>query len=459
MSAFTELENVAQISLGYKSLQNDFYYLNKATIETYGIEKKYLEPIVLFRELDSENYFQESKSQTWIFLCRDSEADLRGTGALKYIHAMADRPAAEKKQSSGGKTIRQVLVAQSGGLWYAPKAKPHPTRLWLRKAISSVYAPFVFKKSAVVDQRCNYIEPIDGIDVETLAAVLTSSIFAYSLEINGSASMGAGALEAPTSKLRGYPVLDVRKLGKKEVGQLHKLGNEVWDNESPIDWLRKPKPGRHLRALDKWLLDYAKSNLTLEQLYSDLEATCQARSVVANDKVRTSKKQKVESVGSVAEGIVESIRQLINSRQFPESFLGADGEGETISLGASEIRKITISPLLNEADIAVLGSGNVILYKGAFEAAVSEVIVRSLLLGRENFPIPRDGKIAARAVSEFLTWFDDIRGKLDTAINESALGTGYEDLLRAEVYERLGINPQVGVKVLPHEIRQTPKHG
>jgi hypothetical protein len=40
----------------------------------------------------------------------------------------------------------------------------------------------------------------------------TTSIFAYSLEINGAASMGAGALEAPTTKLRDYPVLDVTKI-------------------------------------------------------------------------------------------------------------------------------------------------------------------------------------------------------------------------------------------------------
>jgi hypothetical protein len=60
-----------------------------------------------------------------------------------------------------------------------------------------------------------------------IAAALTSSLFAYSLEINGAASMGAAALEAPTTKLRDYPVLDVTKLKatqRKKLVSLAEIG-------------------------------------------------------------------------------------------------------------------------------------------------------------------------------------------------------------------------------------------
>ena len=36
---------------------------------------------------------------------------------------MAERPAAEKKQSGAKKSIREVLTEQGGGLWYSPKSK------------------------------------------------------------------------------------------------------------------------------------------------------------------------------------------------------------------------------------------------------------------------------------------------------------------------------------------------
>ena len=197
MNHFVPLSDLAKVSLGYKSLQNDFFYVNEATVATYKIERRFLRQITLFRDLQGFSYLQKPPATTWLFLCREEEPDLRGTGALRYIHAMSERPAAEKKQSGRPKTIREVLEAQSGGLWYAPKATPHAANIWLRKAFNTVYAPFVFKGARVLDQRCNYIRPIRPVTWEILAAVLTSTIFAYGLEVNGSASMGAGATRGP----------------------------------------------------------------------------------------------------------------------------------------------------------------------------------------------------------------------------------------------------------------------
>ena len=50
---FIPLSKLAHAALGYKSLQNDFFYVGKDTIETYGIEKQYLKPIFMLRDLDS----------------------------------------------------------------------------------------------------------------------------------------------------------------------------------------------------------------------------------------------------------------------------------------------------------------------------------------------------------------------------------------------------------------------
>lgn len=290
MSRMVPLGEIAQVSLGYKSLQNDFFYLNQATIDTYKIEAEYLQPIVVFRDLDAKSFRQQIDTKTKLFQCRDEEGDLRGTGALRYIRTMATRSANQKKQSGKVLSIREVLEAQGGGLWYAPKATPHPARLWLRKAINGIHAPFVFAVPTVVDQRCNYLDPREGVSWELLGAVLTSTIFAFSLEINGSVSMGAGALEAPTTKLRQYPVFDPRTLDRSEKQELVRHGRAVWSDERPIDWLAKPQPGPKLQALDSWLLDRAGDRVSTKTLYADLAAACAARIAVARDKVRTTKK-------------------------------------------------------------------------------------------------------------------------------------------------------------------------
>lgn len=70
--------------------------------------------------------------------------------------------------------------------------------------------------------------------------------------------------------------------------------------------------------------------------------------------------------------------------------------------------------------------------------------------------MPADRKEAAAAVVEFLGWFDKIQTSMDQAIEESALGTGYEEALRKHVYQLLGIHPLAGERVLPPDINISP---
>lgn len=457
MTRMVPLEVLAQASLGYKSLQNDFFYLNAETIKTYKIEDRFLQPVHMLAELSGDSYLQTPAVRTWLFSCRDKEADLRGTGAWRYISAMADRSAAKKKQSSGTKSMREVLKAQGGGLWYAPKAKPHPSGLWLRKAFNTVYAPFVFETPAVVDQRCNYLEPKDGLAWELLGAVVTSSLFGYALEINGATSLGAGALEAPTSKLRRYPVFDPRTLKPAEQKELVKLARAVWSGEKPADWSAKgAEPGPKMRALDTWLLTKSGTGLTAPQLYTDLRAACASRITVAEDKVRTTIKQKTDNLTTVAKGIADQVRPLLNGRQFPENFGPEDRGTFPVVVSRAALNRITLDRLLGHAALTVAGEGGKALFQGTFELSVAEAIVRALLLSRENFQVPSNRDEAEAAVTDFFTWFDDIRARLDIGINKSAFGTGYEGRLRTEVYQRLGIHPLAGERILPNEINIAP---
>ena len=70
--------------------------------------------------------------------------------------------------------------------------------------------------------------------------------------------------------------------------------------------------------------------------------------------------------------------------------------------------------------------------------------------------MPTERADAEKAVSDFLNWFDGLRLRLNEAITESALGTGYEVSLRIQVYQRLGIHPIAGERILPREINLLP---
>lgn len=450
---FTQLRNLATVSLGYKSLQNDFFYVNKATVDTYGIEKKFLIPMLMLRDLDPTALEQEPAPSLWLFACREKRGDLRGTGAWRYIEAMADRNAAEKKQTGRTITIREALEAQSGGIWYAPKARPSFHHIWLRKAFNTVYAPFLFKKAALVDQRLNSVAPVKGIEWKEMAAILTSSIFAYTLEINGAASMGAGALEAPTTKLRDYPVLDIRELKSSDRKKMVTLAEAIWEHEQPVDWASDEWAiGKRLRQLDQWILTVAGRNVTIDQMYEDIRATCRARIAVADDKKRKTKKQQSDSIGSVAESIARSVHSLLKTKNFPDDFIKGVKLDLPLLFDRSAVKEISISHLLDTYDIEIKGKGGAIIYSDSHPRPVAESIVRALLLGRSTFSISTDRKAMDAAVNDFLKWMANAEKDIQAAITESAFGTGYEDALKKEIYSRLGIHSLTGAAVLPSQI-------
>jgi hypothetical protein len=449
---FTDLENIADVSLGYKSLQNTFFYVNKATIDTYGIEKKYLVRILMLKDMDVTGYYQTAASDQWLFACREKKSDLRGTGALRYIEAMADRSAVEKKQTGKSLTIREVLEAQSGGLWYAPKARPNHHHVWVRKAIDGVFAPFLFEKAALVDQRCNSISPVEGVEWQEVAAAITTSLFAYSVEINGAASMGAGALEAPTTKLRRYPVLDVRQLKQADRKKLVSLAEAVWDKEGPLDWGRRSEPSSKLQQLDDWILHKAGRKTPIEILYRDIRAACESRIAVAKDKVKKTKKSKTENIGNVADSIAKGILPKIQTKNFPDDFIDGAKPDLDFNFDRRSVKQITLTHLLDRYDVKVTTTGGGTAYEGSHHRAVSEAIVRALLWGRSMFSVSSERKTMDHAINEFIKWVSVIEDEIETAITESALGTGYEDVLKREVYNRLGIHPLSGANTLPSEI-------
>ena len=264
------LEHIARVSLGFKSLQNDFFYLSKETIDEFEIERKFLKPIFQLGDLEADSYKQTRERVQWVFYCKEREQDIRGTGALRYIRAMEKRPATKKKQTGKSLTIREVLEAQGGGLWYMPKAKLHAQNIWMRKAINTVYSPFIFETARAVDQRCNFVEPLDALDWRILGAVLTSSLFALSAESYGSSSMGAGALELATTKILEVKVVDVRGLEGDESAkhELISLVNRVWTDTKPVDWSKTEKPPKEIRDLDEWFLSKMGTQVKLDRIYS-----------------------------------------------------------------------------------------------------------------------------------------------------------------------------------------------
>lgn len=447
-----KLSELGDVNLGYKSLQNDFYYVSPETVATYGIEDDFLKPLLTLRDLNPAAFKQETSASKQLFYCRRREIDLRGTGALRYIQSMAERPAKQKKQSGRPQTIRQVLAAQGGKIWYAPKAQPHARHIWMRKAVNGVYAPFLFEDPALVDQRLNSVVPVGGLDWRTLAAVLSSSVFAFSLEINGSMAMGAGALETPTTKLKDYPVVDVRQLGSDST-RLQQLAEQAW-KEAPVDWsAEKPTIGQAQQNLDAWLLKRATKKVDLDQLYEDLRAACKARLLLATDKVKTTKSKKSGNIAGVAAAIAAQVQPRLHLMNFPEDFLPAGSADMDIHVSPELVACITSSHFMGESEVVVSSSDGKGLLHLSQPSAVADGIIRAILWGRSSFRATSDRHKMDAAIRDFLEWFEQLRAIIEEGVSTSALGTGYEEILRTEVYKALSVHPLAVSRTLPDIIQ------
>jgi hypothetical protein len=449
---FRPLSELASVSLGYKSLQNEFFYVNQATIDSFGIEAEYLQPILKLANMHPRSYYQDPLPTLWLFHCTAREADLRGTGALRYISAMSERLATQRKQSGKPQTVRQALSAQGGGLWYAPKAQPHQHHIWLRKGISGVFSPFLFKQAALVDQRCNGIAPKHGVSWTELAAILGSTLFSYAVEVNGSTAMGAGVLEASTTKLKDYPAFDVTALDMQARKVLVKLADAALQ-EQPVDWSGSAvSVGKGLRALDQWMLTHAGSAVTVDTLYADMEAACKTRLLLASDKVKVTKSKKSSNIRAVAEGIAARVRSRLQLKNFPEDFLDNADLDISVNIAPELIRSISFTPMLGDTELIIADGAGRSLLEGQYPSAVGEAVVRALLWGRASFRLSSDRKAAHDAVEAFLRWFRDAETEIAKGVSNSALGTGYEEILHQEVFRALGIDARAVASVLPQEI-------
>ncbi len=401
------------------------------------------------KDLDTESFVQTGRPSRYLFYCRLAEADLRGTAALRYIRAMAKRAAAMKKQGRRAQTIEDALEAQSGVLWYAPKARPHKAHIWLRKAFDSVYAPYIFGKPAVVDQRCNFIEPQDTSDWQFLAAIVSSSLFALALESTGAAAMGAGALEVPTKRLREMPVIDYRKFTPADCQELIELARRVWKEDRPVDWRQQDRPGEAVVALDQFLLRKADTAVTLQAVYKDIAEVCRARLRVAADKEVKLKKVVKQDIEAVAKAISESVRLLLEGKQFPEAFCPPGVVLVRYDFSGRTTLEIECQPLMSHSHLTIRdGSSQQVLVDKLLPREVAEVIVRALLIRRRVFDAPMEAEAATQTLNAFVPWLGTVLERIEEGCRSSALGTRYEQEVREAAMRQLGLHPETKRKEL-----------
>jgi SAM-dependent methyltransferase len=447
------LEQLANVRLGYKSLQNQFFYVGPEVVKKYGIEKRYLKPITTMSGLDGSKYLQEPDSRLLLFSCDSSEGELRGTGALRYIRGMEDVTAVRKRQASKDKTIGETLAEQGGTYWYAPKATPHSANIWVRKAFDTTHAPFVFVKPTTLDQGCNFVVPVDGVKWEEVAAILTSSIAGLALEASGAASLGAGALEMPTRQLARLAVPDLRRATVDQRRELVELARSVWQGGEPVNWGDEtPTITPELRRLDEHVLVMLGASSSVDTVYRDIRLAVAYRIELGRSKSKKTKASQDADLDTIIDAIVERVAHRLASRQFPESFVPESESVDNLTLPAGALR-VRIEPFLGTSQVTIETDDGSRLLDASLPTAVASLLARALLTGRRQFAIPRSSDAAEKAISQFLGWMTPIVQEIEEESASSTLGTRFTQLIREAAFRRVGISSHAVLPELPIVIR------
>lgn len=437
----TRFEALAEIRIGYKSLLNDFFYVDAERVAEFGIEEEFLTPIFRIADLKQDSYVQRKlKPKHWVFTCKKELADLTGTGALTYIRWGARQETRPRKQSAE-KPVRWSKTPALSHVkhWFWPAARMWKTPIAVRKAFGQRYAPFIFDEPTLLDQRMYLVLPKKGVSRELMAAFLSSSLFPLALETNANLSLGVGYLTLGTKALRRLPCPDLRAVARsKSRQQILEAADDLW-REPPVDASAYPESAALARLDEAFLGALGISADRRRELAEQVAHFASVRLALEGLKEAAPAAASKQDVRAVAENLAVDVRQWLDTRRFPEDYF-TSGNRIRISIPVSSITVIT-TLLMDRCFFEIFDlQGNRHL-SNEYSLPVAEVILRSLQMGRREFDAPARDDDALQALNAFEQLRVDVEEQFQKAFASTSLGSKYEQAVRESVSRITGILP------------------
>lgn len=220
----TKLGKIAKVKYGLKTGAVDFFILSKEQAREWGIEKRYLRPLIY--EPSELHYIDvtERDITKHILMVHDSEDELRGTNVLEYIRHGEKTEIAIKKGTAKGQTVigyQNLRTLKSRHRWYDIGKRdiaPIISCVFVRDRIINIWN----KANAVATNNFHEIYPRKPDYVSAILAFLNSTIGELMVELEGR-QQGGGLLQIMTYEREQIPVINPEKLTDLEKGSLTEL--------------------------------------------------------------------------------------------------------------------------------------------------------------------------------------------------------------------------------------------
>lgn len=218
------LGDIADVRFGIKTGANEFFYLDDEAIETWGIEKEFLRPVIKSPRECKSILIAPQALQNQVFICNKTKAELKCTNALKYIEA-GEKAEIEIRQGSGkGIKVKgyQSLESIKGRKYWWQIGEQCGNIFWV-KEVNERLAVFLSKDKMLADCRLYCAEV-----TEDIALYCNSTLYGFFSEVMTRSGLGLGARSLMVFEVQNSVVMqalplktaDFKNLLSREVGSI-----------------------------------------------------------------------------------------------------------------------------------------------------------------------------------------------------------------------------------------------
>lgn len=233
------MEKWATIQRGYTTGANNFFYFDDDTIEEWGIEPQFYQPLLKsLRQVHGRRITTADCDQHVLNI--SPTADLEGTAVAEYL-AYGESQGIHNRRTCRGRQPWYTLPEQQRA------------DLVLAKGIWQRHFTVVVADDMVIDQQLYQVRLADSMPTFAAAALLNSAWFALQLELHGRVNFGEGVLWIAAYELAAVRLPDLRYLTDVQLDELGALFESLQDR--PVMSIDEAIHLPEQKALDTFVFD------------------------------------------------------------------------------------------------------------------------------------------------------------------------------------------------------------
>lgn len=431
------LKEVGEIRRGYTTGINKFFYLTEEKIKHWGIEDEFLAPVLKSPKEFEGTLVNPDELKTRVFLCYRSKEALKRAkkyGALKYIEWGEKQRTEPGQKESGGILYPEVPTVKGRTYWYALPHQKLPRLIWI-KGYDKTFKVGYSKTGVFLDQQ---LYPIyeKGVNLESLAAALNSTLFYLNIELCGRIPFGEGLLWTTVEEAEEYAYLpDLRKFSVSQKKAVEEGFKSLLTR--PIKSIFEEVKMADRRKLDSLVLSAIglDPKKYLQPIYDGLCELVRERVELAKMRKRVKAEKMERDVEKVKAEVLEQVLPD-GPKAFPEGFLDSKYLKDAVKMS------VPGEPL--KLGRYFMGLQDVVSEGGFHYQAKSLDEAKYMIYAQRpnSFVIglPKNKIAISKAVKAYEIYLKELKGKLFETFFHQVLDHAQASRLTQSTFEELGLS-------------------